>query len=186
MLIYLLFYTYLIWNKRNVPLLFCLHTEPKSLRGVLILSVSQGLENAKMSKSKIFTLDPNHIFSEIVTTILLLYISLAYYCYILFWVIVCREMTTVVFFYFRNKHRPFLLFFSLLHVHTPLITTEKFLGRSRHGLYGDNVEEMDWIVGKWWLEGNPSCIWQWKRNTPSKGWSQNSLFIYDKKHALDI
>lgn len=57
---------------------------------------------------------------------------------------------TVVFFYFRNKHRPFLLFVSLLHVHTPLITTEKFQGRSRHGLYGDNVEEMDWMVGKCW------------------------------------
>ncbi|NXW03377.1 ARSE Arylsulfatase, partial [Fregetta grallaria] len=55
-------------------------------------------------------------------------------------------------FYFRNKHRPFLLFVSLLHVHTPLITTEKFLGRSRHGLYGDNVEEMDWMVGKWLLD----------------------------------
>ncbi|NWX21930.1 ARSE Arylsulfatase, partial [Aegotheles bennettii] len=55
-------------------------------------------------------------------------------------------------FYFRNKHRPFLLFFSLLHVHTPLITTEKFQGRSRHGLYGDNVEEMDWMVGKWLLD----------------------------------
>ncbi|XP_040517039.1 arylsulfatase H isoform X2 [Gallus gallus] len=48
----------------------------------------------------------------------------------------------------RNKHRPFLLFLSLLHVHTPLITTKEFLGRSRHGLYGDNVEEMDWMVGR--------------------------------------
>ncbi|XP_071603441.1 arylsulfatase D-like isoform X3 [Heliangelus exortis] len=48
----------------------------------------------------------------------------------------------------RNKHRPFLLFVSLLHVHTPLITTEMFQGRSRHGLYGDNVEEMDWMVGR--------------------------------------
>lgn len=137
-----------------------------------------------MSKSQILTLDPKHISSELVTTILLLYISLAYYCYILFWVIVCREMTTVVFFCFRNKQRPFLLFFSLLHVHTPLVTMEKFLGRSRHGLYGDNVEEMDWIVGKWWLEGNPLCIWLWKRNTPMKGWSQNSLFVCDKKTCL--
>ncbi|NXO04720.1 ARSD Arylsulfatase, partial [Rhinopomastus cyanomelas] len=51
-------------------------------------------------------------------------------------------------FYFRNKHQPFLLFVSLLHVHTPLITTEKFQGRSRHGPYGDNVEEMDWMVGR--------------------------------------
>ncbi|NXF06300.1 ARSD Arylsulfatase, partial [Smithornis capensis] len=48
----------------------------------------------------------------------------------------------------RNKHRPFLLFVSLLHVHTPLITTKKFQGKSRYGLYGDNVEEMDWMVGK--------------------------------------
>uniref|UniRef100_A0A4X2LDD2 Arylsulfatase D n=1 Tax=Vombatus ursinus TaxID=29139 RepID=A0A4X2LDD2_VOMUR len=48
----------------------------------------------------------------------------------------------------RNKHRPFLLFVSLLHVHIPLVTTKQFLGKSKHGLYGDNVEEMDWVVGK--------------------------------------
>nr|XP_019570134.1 PREDICTED: arylsulfatase E [Rhinolophus sinicus]XP_019570135.1 PREDICTED: arylsulfatase E [Rhinolophus sinicus] len=48
----------------------------------------------------------------------------------------------------RNKQRPFLLFVSFLHVHTPLVTTEKFLGTSLHGLYGDNVEEMDWMVGR--------------------------------------
>uniref|UniRef100_A0A452UYL8 Arylsulfatase D n=1 Tax=Ursus maritimus TaxID=29073 RepID=A0A452UYL8_URSMA len=48
----------------------------------------------------------------------------------------------------RNKHRPFLLFVSLLHVHIPLATTKHFLGKSQHGLYGDNVEEMDWLVGE--------------------------------------
>ncbi|KAF1485329.1 Arylsulfatase D, partial [Megadyptes antipodes antipodes] len=48
----------------------------------------------------------------------------------------------------RHRHGPFLLFVSFLHVHTPLFTTAKFLGKSRHGLYGDNVEEMDWMVGK--------------------------------------
>ncbi|XP_064133965.1 arylsulfatase D-like isoform X2 [Loxodonta africana] len=48
----------------------------------------------------------------------------------------------------RNKQGPFLLFLSLLHVHTPLVTTKEFLGKSHHGLYGDNVEEMDWMVGK--------------------------------------
>ncbi|XP_036167049.1 arylsulfatase D-like [Myotis myotis] len=48
----------------------------------------------------------------------------------------------------RNKHQPFLLFVSLLHVHIPLVTRREFLGKSRHGLYGDNVEEMDWLVGK--------------------------------------
>uniref|UniRef100_A0A8C0ZU90 Steryl-sulfatase n=1 Tax=Castor canadensis TaxID=51338 RepID=A0A8C0ZU90_CASCN len=48
----------------------------------------------------------------------------------------------------RNKHGPFLLFVSFLHVHTPLVTTKEFIGRSVHGLYGDNVEEMDWMVGR--------------------------------------
>ncbi|XP_053168518.1 arylsulfatase D-like isoform X2 [Hemicordylus capensis] len=48
----------------------------------------------------------------------------------------------------RKKHGPFLLFVSFLHVHTPLFTTERFLGKSRHGIYGDNVEEMDWLVGQ--------------------------------------
>ncbi|XP_017741173.1 PREDICTED: arylsulfatase D isoform X2 [Rhinopithecus bieti] len=46
----------------------------------------------------------------------------------------------------RHKHGPFLLFLSLLHVHIPLVTTSAFLGKSQHGLYGDNVEEMDWLI----------------------------------------
>ncbi|XP_075052581.1 arylsulfatase D-like isoform X2 [Mixophyes fleayi] len=47
----------------------------------------------------------------------------------------------------RNKNVPFLLVISFLHVHTPLITTKTFTGKSKHGLYGDNVEEMDYMVG---------------------------------------
>uniref|UniRef100_A0A3B5A2X4 Arylsulfatase D-like n=1 Tax=Stegastes partitus TaxID=144197 RepID=A0A3B5A2X4_9TELE len=49
---------------------------------------------------------------------------------------------------FRNADQPFLLFFSLAHVHTPLFKTPAFAGKSRHGRYGDTVEEMDWIIGK--------------------------------------
>ena len=49
---------------------------------------------------------------------------------------------------FRYKREPFLLFVSFLHVHTPLITKKKFVGHSKYGSYGDNVEEMDWMVGK--------------------------------------
>ncbi|XP_069492837.1 arylsulfatase D-like isoform X2 [Ambystoma mexicanum] len=48
----------------------------------------------------------------------------------------------------RNRKGPFLLVFSLLHVHAPLIISEKFIGKSKHGKYGDFVEEMDWIVGQ--------------------------------------
>ncbi|XP_023612765.1 arylsulfatase F, partial [Myotis lucifugus] len=48
----------------------------------------------------------------------------------------------------RHREGPFLLFYTFLHVHTPLPTTDDFIGTSKHGLYGDNVEEMDFYVGK--------------------------------------
>uniref|UniRef100_A0A9J8A9V5 Arylsulfatase H n=1 Tax=Cyprinus carpio carpio TaxID=630221 RepID=A0A9J8A9V5_CYPCA len=48
----------------------------------------------------------------------------------------------------RHKDGPFLLFLSLAHVHTPLFVSEGFTGKSKHGLYGDNVEEVDWMVGR--------------------------------------
>lgn len=59
-----------------------------------------------------------------------------------------KGVLSVLFFNPRNKKGPFLLFVSFLHVHTPLVTSKMFRGKSRHGLYGDNVEEMDWMVGK--------------------------------------
>ncbi|XP_041662392.1 arylsulfatase D isoform X1 [Cheilinus undulatus] len=48
----------------------------------------------------------------------------------------------------RNADRPFLLFFSLVHVHIPLFKTPPFAGKSSHGRYGDNLEEMDWMIGQ--------------------------------------
>ncbi|NXB78359.1 STS sulfatase, partial [Donacobius atricapilla] len=48
----------------------------------------------------------------------------------------------------RNTGTPFLLVISYLHVHTALYASENFKGKSRHGLYGDAVEEMDWSVGQ--------------------------------------
>ncbi|XP_070814236.1 steryl-sulfatase [Chaetodon trifascialis] len=48
----------------------------------------------------------------------------------------------------RNSERPFLLFFSFLHVHTALFTSAAFRGTSSHGIYGDAVHEVDWIVGQ--------------------------------------
>lgn len=47
----------------------------------------------------------------------------------------------------RNSARPFLLFFSFLQVHTALFASPHFRGKSRHGLYGDAVMEVDWSVG---------------------------------------
>ncbi|KAM8857061.1 LOW QUALITY PROTEIN: arylsulfatase D-like [Synchiropus picturatus] len=48
----------------------------------------------------------------------------------------------------RNANRPFLLFFSLAHIHTPLFKNPKFAGKSQHGRYGDNMEELDWMIGE--------------------------------------
>ncbi|KAF7689435.1 hypothetical protein HF521_012788 [Silurus meridionalis] len=48
----------------------------------------------------------------------------------------------------RNSERPFLLFFSYLQVHTALFASPRFRGKSRHGLYGDAVMEVDWSVGQ--------------------------------------
>ncbi|XP_061647638.1 arylsulfatase D isoform X1 [Phyllopteryx taeniolatus] len=59
-----------------------------------------------------------------------------------------RMLTEAQRFIERNAHRPFLLFFSLAHVHAPLFRTAAFAGRSRQGRYGDDVEEMDWLVGE--------------------------------------
>ncbi|XP_048351140.1 steryl-sulfatase isoform X1 [Sphaerodactylus townsendi] len=48
----------------------------------------------------------------------------------------------------RNNEAPFLLFLSYPHVHTALFASQDFEGKSKHGLYGDNVEEMDYSVGE--------------------------------------
>ncbi|XP_037028744.1 arylsulfatase H-like [Bradysia coprophila] len=44
--------------------------------------------------------------------------------------------------------KPFFLFMSYIKVHTALFTLPENTGRSLHGPYGDNVEELDWSVGR--------------------------------------
>ncbi|XP_043853852.1 steryl-sulfatase isoform X1 [Dromiciops gliroides] len=48
----------------------------------------------------------------------------------------------------RNTGTPFLLFLSYIHVHTALFSAKEFVGKSKHGMYGDAVEEMDWSIGQ--------------------------------------
>ncbi|PAA67220.1 hypothetical protein BOX15_Mlig016134g1 [Macrostomum lignano] len=48
-----------------------------------------------------------------------------------------------------DEGKPFLLFMSFLQVHSPLYNSVPgYRGRSAHGWYGDNIEEMDWSVGQ--------------------------------------
>nr|XP_053642226.1 arylsulfatase H-like [Cherax quadricarinatus] len=46
-----------------------------------------------------------------------------------------------------NDDRPFFLFHSFPHVHTPMFSAPYRAGVSKHGRYGDNVEEMDESLG---------------------------------------
>lgn len=44
--------------------------------------------------------------------------------------------------------KPFFLYFPLTAPHTPIAPTEPFKGKSKAGLYGDYVCEVDWVVGQ--------------------------------------
>jgi arylsulfatase A-like enzyme len=48
----------------------------------------------------------------------------------------------------RNKDRPFLLYVPHTMVHVPLHVSDKFRGKTKRGLFGDVVEEVDWSVGE--------------------------------------
>jgi arylsulfatase A-like enzyme len=48
----------------------------------------------------------------------------------------------------RNKDRPFLLYLAHTMPHVPLFVSDKFKGKSRRGLYGDVIMEIDWSVGR--------------------------------------
>jgi arylsulfatase len=48
----------------------------------------------------------------------------------------------------RNKDRPFFLYVPHVMPHVPIFASDKFKGRSKLGLYGDVIEELDWGVGE--------------------------------------
>lgn len=48
----------------------------------------------------------------------------------------------------RNQTRPFFLYLPHSMPHVPLFRSTEFEGRSRRGLFGDVIEEIDWSVGR--------------------------------------
>jgi len=48
----------------------------------------------------------------------------------------------------ENKDQPFFLYMPHSLPHVPLFRGKKFEGKSRRGLYGDVIEEIDWSVGE--------------------------------------
>jgi arylsulfatase A len=47
-----------------------------------------------------------------------------------------------------SKGKPFFLYFASTFPHQPLYASEKFKGKSKAGIFGDAVEEIDWSVGR--------------------------------------
>jgi arylsulfatase A-like enzyme len=48
----------------------------------------------------------------------------------------------------KHRNRPFFLYFAHAMPHTPLAASQEFRGRSKRGLYGDAVAEVDWSAGQ--------------------------------------
>jgi len=48
----------------------------------------------------------------------------------------------------EEKDKPFFLYFAHTFPHVPLFASPEFQGKSRAGIYGDAVEELDWSVGR--------------------------------------
>lgn len=48
----------------------------------------------------------------------------------------------------KNKNQPFFVYLTPSMPHVPLFVSPQFKGKSKRGLYGDAVEEIDWNVGR--------------------------------------
>lgn len=64
-----------------------------------------------------------------------------------------RQLTTryterAVSFIERHRERPFFLYLAHSMPHVPLFVSDKFAGKSKRGLFGDVIMEIDWSVGQ--------------------------------------
>src|SRR6202020_502158 len=48
----------------------------------------------------------------------------------------------------KNKDKPFFLYVPHSMPHVPLFVSDKYRGKSKQGLYGDVIMELDWSVGQ--------------------------------------
>ncbi len=65
-----------------------------------------------------------------------------------------------------NREKPFFLFLSTTHIHHPFTPGERFQGTSDAELYGDFIQELDWMVGE-----VTQCL-------EEQGLSDNTLVIF--------
>ena len=101
-----------------------------------------------------------------------------------------RYTSEAVNFIKTNKAKPFFLYYASPFPHVPLYASSDFAGKSKRGLYGDVVEELDWSVGQLLttlrqqkLDKNTLVIflsdngpWQMKALAPGTGGSAGPLY----------
>jgi arylsulfatase len=59
-----------------------------------------------------------------------------------------RYTEEVIHFIKENKKKPFFIYYANNFPHIPIYASDDFRGKSRRGLYGDVVQELDWSVGQ--------------------------------------
>lgn len=59
-----------------------------------------------------------------------------------------RYTHEVIRFIRENKNNPFFVYYPNNYPHAPLYASSDYLGKSKRGLYGDVVQELDWSVGE--------------------------------------
>ncbi|GHB77710.1 sulfatase family protein [Persicitalea jodogahamensis] len=65
----------------------------------------------------------------------------------------------------KNKDKPFFVYLAHPMPHVPLFVSDKFKGKSKQGLYGDVIMELDWSIG------------QLRKTLKEQGLAENTLFI---------
>jgi len=59
-----------------------------------------------------------------------------------------RYTGEIVKFIKENRKKPFFIYYASTMPHSPISASDTFLGKSKNGLYGDVIEEIDWSVGE--------------------------------------
>ncbi len=59
-----------------------------------------------------------------------------------------RYTGEIVKFIKENRRKPFFVYYATTMPHAPISASDTFTGKSKNGLYGDVIEEIDWSVGE--------------------------------------
>ena len=71
----------------------------------------------------------------------------------------------------RTKKQPFFIYMAYSYPHIPIHASDRFRGKSKHGIYGDAVMEIDWSVG------------EIRKEIQKQGLENDTLFLFTSDHG---